>query len=55
MEDGGTIMVRAYMKRGDESYIAEAEARLGSDGGLAVDYLAARLQLRGKLQVSTHR
>jgi hypothetical protein len=55
MEDGGTIVVKAYIKRGDESHIAEAEVRLGSDGGLAVDYLAARLQLRGKFRVSAHR
>lgn len=55
MEDGGTIVVRAYIKRGDESHTTEAEVRLGSDGGLAVDYLAGRLQLGGKFRVSAHR
>jgi hypothetical protein len=50
--DGRSILVRAFAGRGEEFHVAEAEITLGSDGAFAVDYVAAKLLLKGTLYVS---
>lgn len=50
--DGRSILVRAFDRRGEESHVAEAEIMLDSDGAFAVDYLAAKLLLKGTFYVS---
>jgi hypothetical protein len=50
--DGRSILVRAFAGRGEEYHVAEAEITLDSDGALAVDYVAAKLLLKGTLYVS---
>ena len=47
-----SILVRAFAGRGEEFHIAEAEITLDSDGALSVDYIAAKLLLKGTLYVS---
>ena len=49
--DGRSILVRAFARRGDEFHVAEAEITLDSDGAFAVDYVAAKLLLKGTLYV----
>jgi hypothetical protein len=50
--DGRSILVRAFAGRGEEYHVAEAEIMLDSDGALAVNYVAAKLLLKGTLYVS---
>jgi hypothetical protein len=50
--DGRSILVRAFAGRGEELHVAEAEITLDSDGAFAVDYVAAKLVLKGTLYVS---
>ena len=50
--DSRSILVRAFAGRGEELHIAKAEIMLDSDGALAVDYVAAKLLLKGTLYVS---
>jgi hypothetical protein len=50
--DARTILVRAFNRRGEEFHVAEAEITLDSDGAFAVDYVAAKLLLKGTLYVS---
>jgi hypothetical protein len=50
--DSRSILVRAFSRRGDEFHVAEAEIKLDSDGAFAVDYVAAKLLLKGTLYVS---
>jgi hypothetical protein len=50
--DDRAVLVRAYLKRSDELPVAEALVKLGSNGDLAVDYVAAVLRLGGRLRVS---
>ena len=45
-------MVRAFAGRGEELHVAEVEITLDSDGAFAVDYVAAKLLLKGTLYVS---
>jgi len=47
-----SILVRAFARRGDEFHVAEAEITLDSDGAFAIDYVAAKLLLKGALYVS---
>ena len=48
---GRSILVRAFAGRGEEFHVAEAEITLDSDGAFAVDYVAAKLLLKGTLYV----
>ena len=50
--EGRSILVRAFARRGEESHVAEAEITLDSDGAFAVDYVAAKLLLKGTFYVS---
>jgi hypothetical protein len=50
--DGKSILVRAFERRGEEFHVAEAEITLDSDGAFAVDYVAAKLLLKGSFHVS---
>ena len=50
--DGRSILVQAFTRQGKEFHIAEAEITLDSDGAFAVDYVAAKLLLKGTLYVS---
>ena len=50
--DGRSVLVRAFARRGEEFHVAEAEIILDSDGAFAVDYVAAKLLLKGTLYVS---
>jgi hypothetical protein len=50
--DGKSILVRAFAGRGEEFHVAEAEITLNSDGAFAIDYVAAKLLLKGTLYVS---
>jgi hypothetical protein len=50
--DSRSILVRAFARRGDDFHVAEAEIMLDSDGAFAVDYVAAKLLLKGTLYVS---
>lgn len=50
--EGKSILVRAFAGRGEEFHVAEAEITLDSDGAFAVDYVAAKLLLKGTLYVS---
>jgi hypothetical protein len=52
--DGRSILVRAFARRGEEFHVAEAEITLDSDGAFAVDYVAAKLLLKGTLYVSEY-
>jgi hypothetical protein len=45
-------LVRAFAGRGEEFHVAEAEITLNSDGAFAIDYVAAKLLLKGTLYVS---
>jgi hypothetical protein len=45
-------LVRAFAGRGEEFHVAEVEIRLASDGAFAVDYVAAKLLMKGTLYVS---
>ena len=49
---GRSILVWAFTGRGKESHIAEAEITLDSDGAFAVNYVTAKLLLKGTLYVS---
>ena len=49
---GRSIFVWAFTGRGKESHIAEAEITLDSDGAFAVDYVTAKLLLKGTLYIS---
>ena len=50
--DGKSILVRAFDRRGEEFHVAEAEIMLDSDGAFAVDYVAAKLRLKGTFYAS---
>jgi hypothetical protein len=50
--DSRSILVRAFDRRGEELHVAEAEITLDSDGAFAVDYIAAKLLLKGTFHVS---
>jgi len=49
--DSRLILVRAFAGRG-EFHVAEAEITLDSDGAFAIDYVTAKLLLKGTLYVS---
>ena len=49
--DSRSILVRAFARRGDDFHFAEVEITLDSDGAFAVDYVAAKLLLKGTLYV----
>ena len=46
------ISVRAYARQKDSDYIAEAEVKLNSNGGLDIEMLSVKLQLQGSCHVS---
>ena len=50
--DCESILVRAFDRRGEETHVAEADIMLNPDGAFAVDYVAAKLLLKGTLYVS---
>ena len=50
--DGRSIVVQAFDRRGEEFHVAETEIMLDTDGAFAVDYVAAKLRLKGTFYVS---
>jgi len=50
--ESNSILVRAYLRRGDDKHISEAEVNIDSTGELAVEYVAEELKLKGILRVS---
>ena len=50
--DSRSILVWAFNRQGEEFHIVEAEIMLDSDGAFAVNYVAAKLLLKGTLYVS---
>ena len=50
--DSKSILVQSFARWGEEFHAAEAEIMLDSDGASAIEYVAAKLLLKGTLYVS---